>query len=113
MVLTPLAPHGGVCPPLVAGPASRVEITLEPSHGGARVELDGQVHDVLPPLTPVRFGLWLEEGFATLVSLGEHEPLVAGLRRRGILLDSPRVLARDSREAGAPERPRGAAQRTR
>ncbi len=52
------------------------------------------------------FRLRLEAGFATLVSLGEHEPVIAGLRRRGILVDSPRVLARDGRDAGAPERPR-------
>lgn len=102
MVLTPLAPHGGVCPPLVAGPDTRVQVTIDPGHGGARVELDGQVEDVLAPREPVTFALRLEEGFASLVSLGEHEPLLAGLRRRGILVDSPRVLARDQRGAGAP-----------
>ena len=32
--------------------------------------------------------------------------MIAGLRRRGILVDSPRLLARDNREAGAPQRPR-------
>ena len=63
-----------------------------------------------------------------LVSLGEHEPLIAGLRRRRIILDSPRVLARDEREGkpdgkgeaatdgereGAPRRPPEPAQRTR
>jgi len=106
MVVTPLAPHGGVCPPLVTGPDSRIRITLDPGHGGARIELDGQVSDTLPPREPVVFTLRLEEAFATLVSLGEHEPMVAGLRRRGILVDSPRVLARDSRDAGAPKRPR-------
>jgi hypothetical protein len=56
--------------------------------------------------------LGLEEGTAVLVSLGEEEPLIAGLRRRRLILDSPRVLARDDRE-GAPERPPEAAQRTR
>jgi NAD+ kinase len=106
MVVTPLAPHGGVCPPLVAGPESRIRVTLDPGHGGARIELDGQVYDTLEPRQPVTFTLRLEEAFATLVSLGEHEPVIAGLRRRGILIDSPRVLARDGREAGAPERPR-------
>jgi NAD+ kinase len=101
MVVTPLAPHGGVCPPLVAGPDSRVRITIDPGHGGARLELDGQIHDLLAPLEPVTFVLRLEAGFASLVSLGEHEPLLAGLRRRGILVDSPRVLARDERGPGA------------
>ena len=114
MVVTPLAPHGGVCPPLVTGPASSIRITLDPGHGGARIELDGQVSDTLAPRQPVTFTLRLEEAFATLVSLGEHESLIAGLRRRGILVDSPRVLARDGREAGAPARPRrSSAQRTR
>ena len=106
LVLTPLSPHGGVCPPLVAAEASAVRVILEPGHGGARVELDGQVHDVLEPLITATFGLRLEREHGTLVSLGEHEPLIAGLRRRRILLDSPRLLARDDRAAGAPERPR-------
>jgi NAD+ kinase len=106
MVVTPLAPHGGVCPPLVTGPASEIRITLDPGHGGARIELDGQVHGTLAPRHPVVLTLRLEEAFATLVLLGEHEPTITGLRRRGILVDSPRVLARDGRSAGAPERPR-------
>jgi NAD+ kinase len=100
MVVTPLAPHGGVCPPLVAGPDSRVRVTIDPGHGGARLELDGQIHDLLAPLEPVTFTLRFEEAFASLVSLGDHEPLLAGLRRRGILVDSPRVLARDQRGPG-------------
>jgi NAD+ kinase len=104
MVITPLAPHGAVCPPLVTGPGSRVRITLDPGNGGARVELDGQVQATLAPREPVTFELRLEPEFATLVSLGEHEPLVAGLRRRGILVDSARVLARDEREKRSPRR---------
>ena len=48
------------------------------------------------------FTLRLEPDFATLVSLGEEESVIAGLRRRRILIDSPRVLARDEREATAP-----------
>jgi NAD+ kinase len=112
MVMTPLAPHGGVCPPLVAGPDSRFEIRFDPGNGGARIELDGQVHDELEPRSPTTLAMRLDEGTAVLVSLGEEEPLIAGLRRRRIILDSPRVLARDDREGGAgapPER----AQRTR
>jgi NAD+ kinase len=101
LVLTPLAPHGGVCPPLVTGPDTRVRILFDPGNGGARVELDGQVRAELAPREQVTFTLRLEPGFATLVSLGEPEPLITGLRRRGILVDSPRVLARDDREAGA------------
>jgi NAD+ kinase len=112
MVMTPLAPHGGVCPPLVAGPGSRLEIHFDPGNSGARIELDGQVHDELGPRSPTTLTIGLEEGTAVLVSLGEEEPLIAGLRRRRIILDSPRVLARDDRE-GAPERQPEPAQRTR
>jgi NAD+ kinase len=97
VVVTALAPHGGVCPPLVTGPDSRVRVMFDPGNGGARLELDGQVHDSLAAREPVTFTLRLEPEFATLVSLGEHESLIAGLRRRGILVDSPRLLARDGR----------------
>jgi NAD+ kinase len=112
MVMTPLAPHGGVCPPLVTGPDARLEISFDPGNGGARIELDGQIHDELEPRSPTTLTLALEAGTAVLVSLGEEEPLIAGLRRRRIILDSPRVLARDDRE-GAPKRPPEPAQRTR
>src|SRR5215211_5359853 len=66
-VLTPLSPHGGVCPPLVAGTDTPLAIMLDPGHGGARVEVDGQVRDVLERLEPVAFDLRLRPGFATLV----------------------------------------------
>jgi NAD+ kinase len=99
LVLTPLAPHGGVCPPLVTGPETEVTVIFESGNGGARVELDGQVHAELAPSETTTFTLRLDPGFATLVSLGEEESTIAGLRRRRILMDSPRVLARDDREA--------------
>jgi NAD+ kinase len=100
MVLTALSPHGGVVPPLVTGAETRVQLHFDSGNGGARVELDGQVHAELEPLQPVTLSLRLVAEHATLVSLGEHEPLIAGLRRRRLLMDSPRVLARDDREAG-------------
>jgi NAD+ kinase len=95
IVLTPLAPHGGCCPPLVVGSASAVRIVVEPGYGGARLELDGQAEGDQPSeLSATRV-----EDYATLVGLGDAEPLLAGLRRRRILIDSPRVLARDDRAA--------------
>ena len=101
LVLTPLAPHGGVCPPLVSGPDSDVLVRLDAGNGGARLELDGQVHSELEPRTTLELALRLQDGFAALVSLGEEESTIAGLRRRRILMDSPRVLARDDREGRA------------
>ncbi len=44
----------------------------------------------------------LAPGHGTLVSLGDDEPMIAGLRRRRIIIDSPRILARDDREAAEP-----------
>ncbi len=101
LVTTPLAPHGGVCPPLVTGADCRLGILLESGNGGARIELDGQVHAQLGVREQHRFDIRLDPGFATLVSLGEEESPIAGLRRRRILMDSPRVLARDDREGEA------------
>jgi NAD+ kinase len=95
IVLTPLAPHGGCCPPLVVGSGSEVRLHIEPGYGGMRLEFDGQIDDAQPAELQVA---WIE-AYATLVGLGDAEPLLAGLRRRRILIDSPRVLARDDRAA--------------
>jgi NAD+ kinase len=97
LVFTPLAPHGGCIPPLVAGPGSRLEIELDPGHGGARVELDGQIEERTEPLVARTFTVTLRTHRATLVGLGGEEPMLTGLRRRGVLADSPRILARDLR----------------
>jgi len=99
LVLTPLAPHGGAVTPLVTTPESRLDVLLDPGHSGARLEIDGRVAAELAPLHEVRLELGWVEAYATLISLGEQESIVAGLRRRRILLDSPRMLARDDREA--------------
>jgi NAD+ kinase len=98
IVVTPIANHGGCCPPLVTGPESEVRLRIEPGFGGARLEFDGQIDDRQPAeLRAVRV-----EDYATLVGLGDEEPFLAGLRRRRILIDSPRVLARDDRAALGP-----------
>jgi len=101
LVFTPLAPHGGCCPPLVTGPGGRLEIELDPGFGGARIELDGQIRDRIDPLLPRTLTISLRPDHAMLVALGSEEPMLAGLRRRRVLMDSPRVLARDEREAAA------------
>lgn len=101
VVLTPLAAHGGSCPPLVGGPDTRIEVLIEPGHGGARLEADGQSGDVFSRLEPRRTTITLVPDYATLVVLDDQEPMLAGLRRRGIISDSPRLLARDARLAAA------------
>ena len=95
IVLTPIAPHGGCCPPLVAGPGSEVSLRIESGYGGSRLEFDGQIDDT----QPAEMRLARVEGYATLVKLGGEESFLTALRRRRILIDSPRVLARDDRAA--------------
>lgn len=105
LVFTPLAPHGGCCPPLVAGPDSRLEIDVDAGPGGARIELDGQIRDRIDAHVSRTLTVGLRPDHATLVALDGEEAMLTGLRRRRVLIDSPRVLARDDREAatsGAP-----------
>ncbi len=99
-VITPLAPHGGCCPPLVTTPAQVVGVTLEPGYGGARLELDGQARGALEPPAEAHFELVARPGVATIAELAGGESPLAGLRRRRIVIDSPRILARDEREGG-------------
>jgi len=95
MVVTPLATHAGSCPPLVAGAGCQVTLAIEPGYGGVRYEIDGRIAPVAADDLTVR----LRPTYATLVSLAGEEPRLTGLRRRGLVLDSPRVLARDARAA--------------
>jgi NAD+ kinase len=93
MAVTPLAPHGGSCPPLVAGRESRLSLAVDPGFWGVRYELDGRP----AAATAHRLTIGLRPDYATLVRLAEEEPRLTGLRRRGLVLDSPRVLVREAR----------------
>ncbi|MBV9603458.1 MAG: NAD(+)/NADH kinase [Solirubrobacterales bacterium] len=98
-VLTPLPKHGGFSPPLVIGPNSTLELEVGAGFGGARLEVDGQVAGERVRLLTI----CLREGVATMVSFPDQETLLAGLRRRRIVLDSPRVAVDDARgAAGCP-----------
>ena len=86
-VLTPLAPHGGYIPSLVAGAGSRWELEIGLGYGGARFEVDGQPSE----LRATALHACVREGAARLVRLGDEEPFLAALRRRGVVVDSPRM----------------------
>ena len=96
MAITPLAPHGGSCPPLVAGNESRLELEIQTGYGGARCERDGHPLPLGGHLLTIR----RHPDYATLVSLAGEEPRLTGLRRRGLVQDSPRALVRGARTAG-------------
>jgi NAD+ kinase len=89
MAITPLAAHGGSIPPLVAGSASTVTLDVVPAHGGSevRLELDGRP----APIEGSRLTIGRRGAYATLVQLEGEEPRLAGLRRRGLITDSPRA----------------------
>ena len=101
IVVTPVAPHGGSTPPLVVGARRSVRIEVEGGYGGARIEFDGQIKDFEPH--EIRTS-WCED-YATLVRFAGAESALAGLRRRRIIADSPRVLARDDRAHAASPAP--------
>lgn len=92
-LLTPLTAHGGHTPPLVMASSSRLRLEPAAGHGGGRLELDGQVLDLAVAPLDVR----LQDRGATLVTFPRQEPFLAGLRRRRIIIDSPRILAEDDR----------------
>jgi NAD+ kinase len=94
IVVTPLARHGGSAPPLVVGPDSRVRVSVAPGYGGSRFELDGR--ELAKQAAEVTVSM--RRQYATMVLLADEEPLLTGLRRRGLVADSPRIVARDARE---------------
>jgi NAD+ kinase len=94
IVVTPLASHGGNAPPIVVPPTCSVTLDVFPGFGGYDVEIDGQTTE----LQGKRFDLQLVPGRATLVAVGEPGLGLTPLRRRGLIADSPRMIARDARE---------------
>jgi NAD+ kinase len=90
---TPVAMHGGSAPPLVVPADAVVTVDVHPGHAGVDVEIDGQERSVQGQ----SFRLTLHPDKLTLVTSGASGRGLAGLRRRRLITDSPRVLARDAR----------------
>jgi hypothetical protein len=86
--------HGGSCPPLVIGGTSSVRLQAEPGHWEARLELDGQRAGTLDEPLVVTF----QKAVATMVSFPGQEGMISALRRRGIITDSPRIVADETRQ---------------
>lgn len=92
--VTPLASHGGSIPPLVLGADNDLTLELQPGLGGMRLEVDGRQAD----LDGTTLTVTRRPGYSTLVSLDGGESMIAGLRKRGLVLDSPRAKLRDQRD---------------
>jgi NAD+ kinase len=95
LVCTPLAMHGGSAPPLVVPAASAVRVVVHPSFAGFEIEIDGHAY----PIEALDYRLSLRDDKVTLVTFGELGLGLTGLRARRLIIDSPRVLARDDRTA--------------
>ena len=92
-VCTPLAMHGGSAPPLVVAADATATVVVEPGYAGFDVEIDGHDRDLEGP----RFALTLHMDKLTLVTFGTSGRGLTGLRKRLLVIDSPRILARDKR----------------
>jgi len=94
-VCTPLAMHGGTAPSLVVPAGATLTVDVSPGYSGFDVEVDGHRR----PAEAARCRVTLRDGGATLVTFGDTGHGLAAVRRRGLIADSPRILARDGRLA--------------
>ena len=92
-VCTPLAMHGGCAPPLVVPDDREVTLEIHPGHGGFDLEIDGFRVDT----NAQRFSVSSQHAYATLVVLDNSRSGLPWLRERGLISDSPRAAARESR----------------
>jgi NAD+ kinase len=98
-VCTPLAMHGGSAPPIVVPAGSTLTVDVQPGYAGFEVEIDGRRSEP----RGLHYEVTLHAGKATLAGFGPARGLT-GLRRRRLITDAPRILARDDR-APAPSAP--------
>jgi NAD+ kinase len=91
--VTPLAAHAGSVPPLVLSGSNELKLEFEPGFGGMRLEVDGRRADGDARALRIR----RRAGYATLISLEDGETMIAGLRKRELVLDSPRAKLREGR----------------
>jgi NAD+ kinase len=94
-VCTPLAMHGGNAPPLVVPADAIVTVEVKPGFAGFDFEIDGQ----RSALEALELRIALHPDKSTLVTFASEGRGLAGLRRRRLITDSARVLARDDRAA--------------
>jgi NAD+ kinase len=99
-VATPLAAHGGCAPPLIVPGDGELQIHPHPGFDGFDIEVDGHVK---PAMTASSYAITLTEARSVLVCLSDPGRGFKTLRRRGLIIDSPRVLARDRRTEAAGE----------
>lgn len=98
--VTPLAMHGGSAASLVVPGTSRLRLEVTVNFSGRRLEVDGQPSTVAGDVLELE----LAPEHVTLVRFAGGESFLAGLRRRSIITDSPRIVAHDARMAAEEAR---------
>jgi NAD+ kinase len=98
-VCTPLAMHGGSAAPLVVPGDATATVVVHPGYAGFDVEIDGHDRELPGP----RYALTLHPDKLTLVTFTPSGRGLTGLRKRLLVFDSPRILARDERDGAAKE----------
>lgn len=93
-VLTALPAHGGFAPALVLAGTASLQLAIAAGYGGARLEIDGRNAGPAPD----QLSIALARNAATLISFPGQESHLTRLRRRKIIMDSPRILADDARD---------------
>jgi NAD+ kinase len=94
-VCTPMAMHGGSAPPLVVPADATLTVDVEPGHEGFDVEIDGRTR----ASAERRHRIALHPEKLSVVTFAPVGRGLTGLRGRGLITDSPRILARDARAA--------------
>jgi NAD+ kinase len=95
-VCTPVAMHGGSAPPLVVPAGAKARVEIHPGFAGFEIQLDGHTSE----LQDTEYHVSLDTEKVTLVAFRDDRKMLSGLRQRGLITDSPRVLARDKRPSG-------------
>ena len=90
---TPLAMHAGSAAPLVVPADASLTVDVDPGYAGFDVEIDGQRRH----LEGTHFHFALHEDRVSLVTFATMGRGLVGLRRRGIIADSPRIAIRNKR----------------
>lgn len=92
-ICTPLAMHGGCAPPLVVPQDLGLALDVQPGHDGFAVQVDG----FALATRAERFTLTGRPAYAILARLAGSTSDLTRLRQRGLIADSPRVLAQHHR----------------
>jgi NAD+ kinase len=93
ILCTPLAMHGGSAAPLVVPADATLAVEVFPGYAGFDIEIDGRRRE----MAGMQFTFTFQPDRLRLVTFETAGHGLAGLRRRGLITDSPRMRIRAAR----------------